>query len=92
MAYTEVVEQYDRDLTPSEERLYQDFTYNKQALAFMTAAEVAAQVGVHDLRAPQSLATVSIKCGARLTIHPQIEIRPGQHKIVDSQHSFHYTL
>jgi DNA-binding MurR/RpiR family transcriptional regulator len=48
VAYTEVVEQYDRDLTPSEERLYQEFIYNKQALAFMTAAEVAARVGVHE--------------------------------------------
>jgi DNA-binding MurR/RpiR family transcriptional regulator len=48
MAYTEVVEQYDRDLTPSEERLYQEFIYNKPALAFMTAAEIAASVGVHE--------------------------------------------
>jgi DNA-binding MurR/RpiR family transcriptional regulator len=27
--------------------LYQEFIYNQQALAFMTAAEVAARVGVH---------------------------------------------
>ena len=48
MAYTEILEQYDRALTPSEERLYQEFIYNKQALVFMTAAEVAARVGVHE--------------------------------------------
>lgn len=48
MAYTEIVEQYDRELTPSEERLYREFIYNKQALAYMTAAEVAALVGVHE--------------------------------------------
>lgn len=48
MAYTEVLEQYDRELTPSEERLYEVFVNNKQALAFMTAAEVAARVGVHE--------------------------------------------
>jgi DNA-binding MurR/RpiR family transcriptional regulator len=48
MAYTQIVQQFDRDLTPSEERLYQELLFNKQAVAFMTAAEVAALVGVHE--------------------------------------------
>lgn len=48
MTFTDIIEQNNQELTPSEERLCQEFLSNKQAVAYMTASEVAARVGVHE--------------------------------------------
>ncbi|TET86158.1 MAG: MurR/RpiR family transcriptional regulator [Anaerolineales bacterium] len=48
MSLKHIVENYPGDLTPSDESLIQELLANPQEAAYLTAAELAARVGVHE--------------------------------------------
>ncbi len=48
MSLKHIVENYPGDLTPSDERLIQELLANPQEAAYLTAAELAARVSVHE--------------------------------------------